>query len=203
MWCLLQTYEGYTGDSCAFSHRVRVPLHQPYGHSPSLRLSNRDGAKVRRRMAHILVRGRPKTTEYNFRRAPVIKFFSDDMRLFETIYMRQCVNFNLSRGDTPSFTFSELQVWKCNSFPNPVQGRLRATPRPSGSAVCMHTSDASESQTCPLLGAALTDANFTLRARAARRARPTSWAVRASHKNMGVSADFFPQFEPPKRYIHF
>ena len=75
MWCLLQTYEGYTGDSCAFSHRVRVPLHQPYGHSPSLRLSNRDGAKVRRRMAHILVRGRPKTTEDNFRRAPVIKFF--------------------------------------------------------------------------------------------------------------------------------
>ena len=52
-----------------------------------------------------------------------------------------------------------------------AQGRLRATPRPSGSAVCMHTSDASESQTCPLLGAALTDANFTLRARDARTAR--------------------------------
>ena len=54
----------------------------------------------------------------------------------------------------------------CRSHDRPTaQGRLRATPRPSGSAVCMHTSDASESQTCPILGAALTDANFTLRAR--------------------------------------
>ena len=50
-----------------------------------------------------------------------------------------------------------------------AQGRLCAMPRPAGSAVCMHTSDASELQTRPLLGAALTDANFTLRARDARR----------------------------------
>ena len=88
----------------------------------------------------------------------------------------------------------------CRSHARPTaQGRLRATPCPSGSAVCMHTSDASELQTRNVLRRALTDANFTLsRARAARRARPTSWAVRASHKNTGVSADFFPQFAAPK-----
>ena len=92
----------------------------------------------------------------------------------------------------------------CRSHARPTaQGRLRATPCPSGSMVCMHTSDASELQTRNALGRALTDANFTLRARAARRARRTSCAVRASHKNMGVSADFFAQFVPPIGDIPF
>ena len=67
----------------------------------------------------------------------------------------------------------------------------------------MHASDANELQTRNALGGAATDANFTLRARAARRARRTSCAVRASHKNMGVSADFFAQFAAPIGDIPF
>ena len=61
----------------------------------------------------------------------------------------------------------------------------------------MQTSDASESHRRNTLGRALTDAFFTLRARAARGARPTPWAVHASHKSMGVSVDFFAQDVPP------
>ena len=60
----------------------------------------------------------------------------------------------------------------------------------------MHTSDASELQTRNALGAALTDANFTLRARDA-------CAVHVLHKNMGVSADFFAQFAAPIGDIPF
>jgi len=66
----------------------------------------------------------------------------------------------------------------------------------------MQTSDACESHTCPMPGGAATvhgRAIFTLRARAARGARPTPWAVRASHKSMGVSHDFFAQDVPPSR----
>ena len=83
------------------------------------------------------------------------------------------------------------------------QHRLRAMPRPEASVMCMQTSDASESHTCPLLGAALTDAIFTLRARAARVARRTPCAVPASHKNMGVSADFFALIAAPSGYTLF
>ena len=54
----------------------------------------------------------------------------------------------------------------CRSHARPTaQGRLRATPCPSGSAVCMHASDANESHRRNALRRALTDANFTLGAR--------------------------------------
>ena len=62
------------------------------------------------------VQRRPRTTLDGHQSSSFFQTICDDMRLF----MRQCVIFNLSRKDTPSFTFSELQVWKCNSFPNPV-----------------------------------------------------------------------------------
>ena len=60
------------------------------------------------------VQRRPRTTLDGHQSSSFFQTICDDMRLF----MRQCVIFNLSRKDTPSFTFSELQVWKCNSFPN-------------------------------------------------------------------------------------
>ena len=67
----------------------------------------------------------------------------------------------------------------------------------------MQTSDASESHRRNALGRALTDANFTLRARAARAARHTSCDVHASHKNMGVSHDLFAQDRAPMCFIPF
>ena len=64
------------------------------------------------------VQRRPRTTLDGHQSSSFFQTICDDMRLF----MRQCVIFNLSRKDTPSFTFSELQVWKCNSFPNRFNG---------------------------------------------------------------------------------